>query len=56
MNTQSRLRKLRQRWKDEPENRKMIEYQAKLLKMGMSQMVEEKDPDLEEMIMETIIN
>lgn len=46
MTKEERLRELRRRWKKEPHNRKIIEMQAKLLKMG--------DPEVERVMKELV--
>lgn len=42
MNTEQKLAILRKRWKKEPHNRKIIEMQAKLLKMGKKETFEDQ--------------
>jgi hypothetical protein len=48
-NIEDKLKELRKRWLEEPRNRKIIEVQAKLLKMGQEKPEAKKDALSEDM-------
>jgi hypothetical protein len=58
-NIEQELSKLRERWKKEPENRKVIEIQGKLLRMALEacrRKNNSNETDLKDLVREVFLN